>query len=147
MISNSAQFELMSEFRAKCKKHNLKMTPQRVTIYQELVKAKDHPGCEDIFERVHKKFPDISLDTVYRTLSTFADIGVINQVEGYGEAKRYDPNTGRHHHLRCLKCNSIVDFQDTTFNNLRIPKSVEKSFVVNNIKVILEGLCKECAKK
>ncbi|HBG26388.1 MAG: hypothetical protein A2Y10_07925 [Planctomycetes bacterium GWF2_41_51] len=139
--------ELINDFRAKCKKQNLSMTPQRIAIYEELIKAKDHPGCDEIYERVKKNFPDISLDTVYRTLSTFAQIGVIHLVEGYGEAKRYDPDINQHHHLRCLKCNKIVDFQDETFNNLRVPKTMEKSFTIKNVKVILEGLCSACIKK
>jgi len=122
------------------------MTPQRVAIYEELIKSKDHPDSDDIFERVKKGFPDISLDTVYRTLSKFAEIGVVHLVEGYGEAKRYDPDTNKHHHFRCQKCNKIVDFHDKSFDNLKIPKSLQKDFRITNVKVLLEGMCNECVK-
>jgi len=146
MLQKNKQ-NLIALFRDKCKQHNLNMTPQRVAIYEELIKSKDHPDSDDIFKRVKNGFPNISLDIVYRTLSNFAEIGIIHFVGGYGEAKRYDPDTNRHHHLRCQKCNKIVDFHDESFDNLRIPKSVQKNFSVTNVKVILEGSCNECIKK
>jgi len=145
-MSNKNKQELVALFRHRCKQHNLNMTPQRVAIYEELIKSKDHPDSDDIFNRVKKGFPNISLDTVYRTLSKFAEIGVVHLVEGYGEAKRYDPDTNKHHHFRCQKCNKIVDFHDKSFDNLRIPKSLQKDFRITNVKVLLEGVCNECVK-
>jgi Fur family peroxide stress response transcriptional regulator len=138
--------DIMGLFRDRCKQHNLNMTPQRVAIYEELVRSKDHPSSEDIFERVKDVLPDISLDTVYRTLSSFAEIGVVHVVEGYGESKRYDPDISAHHHFRCRRCNSIIDFRDTSYDRLKVPKEFRKKFNVTNIKVILEGLCERCFK-
>ena len=137
----------MALFQDRCKKHNLNMTPQRVAIYEELIKSKNHPDSDDIFERVKNIFPYISLDTVYRTLSKFAEIGVVHLVEGYGESKRYDPDTNKHHHFRCQKCNRIVDFYDGSYDNIRIPKAFQKNFRITNVKIILEGICDECIRK
>ncbi len=139
--------DLIVLFRDRCKQHNLNMTPQRVAIYEELIKSKNHPDADDIFKRVRNIFPDISIDTVYRTLSKFAEIGVIHVVEGYGEAKRYDPDTNKHHHFRCQKCNKIVDFHDRSYDNVKVPKAFQKNFRVVNVKVILEGVCDKCVKK
>jgi len=147
MMSGKNGQNLVDSFRLKCKQHHLNITPQRVAIYQELNKSKDHPNSDDIYERVKKSFPDISLDTVYRTLLKFTEIGIINIVEGYGEAKRYDPDTNPHHHLRCQKCNKIIDFHYEGYDNLRIPSSLQKDFNITNVKVVLEGICSECAKK
>lgn len=134
-------------FRDKCKRHNLSMTPQRMVIYKELTDSKNHPCAEEIYEKVRGVFPDISLDTVYRTLSTFSEIGVIDIVEGYGEARRYDPDIGPHHHFRCRQCNNIVDFNNESYDNLRIPKEFRKNFKVTNLRVVLEGTCDKCAKR
>ncbi len=139
--------DLMTEFRDRCKQHNLNITPQRVAIYEELVKSEDHPCSEDIFDRVRKVFADISLDTVYRTLSTFAEMGLVHIVEGYGEVKRYDPDTSPHHHFRCLECNNIIDFRNESYDNLKIPMQFQENFNVMNIKVVLEGKCGRCVKK
>ncbi len=146
MLNKNKQ-DLIALFRDRCKQHNLNMTPQRVAIYKELIKSKNHPDSDDIFKRVKIIFPDISLDTVYRTLSKFAEIGLVHIVEGYGETKRYDPNTNKHHHFRCQKCNKILDFHDKSYDNMRIPNAFRKNYKVTSLKVILEGICNECIKK
>ena len=115
---NISKKEMIESFRVRCKQHNLSMTPQRLAIYSELIKCKNHPDSEEIYNKVRKHFPDISLDTVYRTLSKFSEIGIASLVEGYGETKRYDPDTSRHHHLRCLQCNKIVDFYNDGFSGI-----------------------------
>ncbi len=138
---------LREQFRAKCKAHHLSMTPQRSAIYMLLLDSDQHPSTQEIFDRVKELFPDISLDTVYRTLTTFAEIGVIQVVEGYGEAKRYDPNVEPHHHFRCRKCRQIIDFHEKRFDDLKPPKSITDTHSVVSVKVILEGICNNCRKK
>jgi Fur family transcriptional regulator, peroxide stress response regulator len=136
----------MDIFFKRSKEHGLKITPQRTVIYQELLKAKDHPTADDIYKRIVKKIPNISFDTVNRTLLTFSRIGITNVVEGYGQPKRYDPDMGTHHHFRCIQCNNIIDFQNREYDNISVPKEIKKQFTVINKKVVLEGLCDKCRK-
>jgi Fur family transcriptional regulator, peroxide stress response regulator len=133
-------------FRQKAKENGLKITPQRTAIFQELLKAADHPAAEVIYKRIVKKIPNISFDTVNRTLSTFSEIGLIKVVEGYGQAKRYDPDLGLHHHFRCVRCGRIIDFHNRDYDNLAVPPEIDKRFTVTGKKVVLEGLCGECGK-
>ena len=100
----------MDFFRRKCRENTLKVTPQRIVIYKELIKSKDHPNADVLFQRVKNIIPDISLDTVNRTLLTFSKIGIIGVVEGYGDPRRFDPDLEIHHHFRCINCNKIIDF-------------------------------------
>lgn len=144
---NKNKLNSMAFFRDRCKQHNLNITPQRTAIYEELVKLNNHPDSEDVFRRIRNIFPEISLDTVYRTLSKFAEIGLVHLVEGSGEVKRYDPDINNHHHFRCRQCNKIVDFHNESYDNLKVPKAFQKNFKVTNIKIILEGTCNECIKK
>ncbi len=137
----------LDEFREKCRRNKINITPQRVAIYSILTESRNHPTAEDIFNLVRQSFPDISIDTVYRTLSTFTQMGLLDVVEGYGEAKRYDPDIEPHHHFRCKKCNEIIDFQETTYNNIKAPAEIESKYHVTNIKVVVEGLCKKCEKQ
>jgi Fur family peroxide stress response transcriptional regulator len=139
--------ETLESFRAKCRQRNISITPQRVAIYSVLVSAKDHPDAENIYNRIKVTFPDISIDTVYRTLSTFCDMGLIDEVEGYGEAKRYDPILKQHHHFRCKKCNKIIDFEDEGLNKLHLPAVIREKYRVFNIRVVAEGLCDKCRVK
>ena len=137
----------MEVFYRKSKEHGLKMTPQRTAIYQELLKAKDHPSADVIYKRIVKKIPNISFDTINRTLLSFSQIGVANIVEGYGQPKRYDPNLDTHHHFRCTRCNKIIDFHNEDYDNLMVPPNIQKRFTVFQKKVVLEGLCDQCKKK
>ncbi len=134
-------------FRDKCFQCGLKMTPQRSAIYDELLKAQDHPSADDLYKRVRKVLPNISFDTVYRTLLSFSETGIVRLVEGYGELKRFDPDIDNHHHLHCVQCQKIIDFCNQSYDALKIPTEFEKEFTVLNKRVVLEGLCKECARK
>ena len=137
----------MDFFREKCRENNLKVTPQRIVIYKELLKSKDHPNAEVLFERVKKIFPYISLDTVNRTLLTFSQIGIVSVVEGNGEPRRFDPEVENHHHFRCVKCNTIIDFDYKLYDNIEVPEKINKKFTVLNKKVLLQGYCNRCRNK
>ncbi len=139
--------ESLELFREKCRRRNISITPQRVAIYSVLMDAKDHPGAEDIYNRIRITFPDISIDTVYRTLSTFSQMGLVNEVEGYGEARRYDPDLKPHHHFRCTKCNKIMDFHKESFNKLQVPAEISEKYHVSGVKVVAEGLCDKCRRR
>jgi Fur family peroxide stress response transcriptional regulator len=138
---------LVSGFKRKCRVNSLKITPQRTAIYRELMKSKDHPSASEVFSRVRGIFPDISFDTVNRTLLSLSEIGVVTVVEGYGEPKRFDPETESHHHFRCLKCNSIIDIHHKSLDNIKIPADIGKRFTVLNKKVVIEGICEKCRRR
>ena len=133
-------------FYIKCREGNLKITPQRITIYESLRNDKGHPSADAIFHRVRKKTPNISFDTVNRTLSSFVNIGLVKAVKGHGRPKRYDPDIESHHHFQCIKCNKIIDFSNQGFDALEIPKDIKNRFIVTGKKVVLEGLCDSCRK-
>jgi Fur family peroxide stress response transcriptional regulator len=132
--------------RRTAKEKGLKITPQRTAIFEELLKAKDHPTADDIYKRIVKRIPNISFDTVNRTLATFAEVGLTRIVEGYGQAKRYDPDLGAHHHFRCVRCARIVDFRSKDYDDLAVPAEIGGRFTVTGKKVVLEGLCELCGK-
>lgn len=143
----SSRDESNELFRKKCRENNLKITPQRIVIYRELLRSKDHPNAEALHKRIKQILPDISLDTVNRTLLTFSKIGIVQNVEGYGEPRRYDPNTENHHHFRCVDCNSLIDFDYKPYDDIIIPRDIAKRFSVHSKKVLLEGYCDKCRKK
>jgi Fur family peroxide stress response transcriptional regulator len=146
-MKNEDEKLLLARFKHKCRENNLKVTPQRTAIYRELIKSEDHPSASDIFSRIRKIFPDISFDTVNRTLLTFNEIGVVTLVEGYGEPKRFDPDTESHHHFRCIRCNNIIDIHHKSFDKIKIPEDIQKQFTVLNKRVLIEGICEKCSKK
>ncbi len=136
--------ELKKLFYDKCAEKGLKITPQRSLIFDELSKATDHPTADAIYKRVRKSLSNISFDTVYRTLLSFTEIGIVSLVEGTGEQKRFEPNLHQHHHFRCIKCYTIYDFENNAYNDIAVPKAVQEQGVIINKRVVLEGICSKC---
>jgi Fur family peroxide stress response transcriptional regulator len=142
---NSAELEeKTTQFVDKCRAASLKITPQRIAIYRELLQTDEHPSAEMLYEKVKKIFPSISLDTVNRTLLTLNEIGAAFTVEGSGDARRFDGRLNEHQHFKCVKCKRIVDFHHKPFDNIKLPAEISKKFTVLRKTVYLEGICDLC---
>jgi Fur family peroxide stress response transcriptional regulator len=133
-------------FVKRCKEHGLKITPQRCAIYKEIFGADDHPSAEDVFKSVHIEYPNISYDTVNRTLLTFATVGLVDIVKGQSGPRRFDPNTDSHHHIYCVNCGDISDFYNEDYDNLEIPQDIQQKYDIISKRVVLKGVCKKCKK-
>jgi Fur family peroxide stress response transcriptional regulator len=136
----------LGTFRQKCRENGLKLTPQRTAVYQVLMRSMDHPSAEVVYHRVREKLPNISLDTVNRTLIMLHEIGVASTVEGSGDAKRFDGNLDDHQHFKCLKCKRIVDIYCESLDAIAVPAGLEDHTVLRKT-VYFEGICKSCAHK
>ncbi len=134
---------LMENFKQRCREENYKITPQRTVIYKELINSTDHPDVETLYNRVKELFPNISFDTVYRTLSFFYNIGVADIIDGICSTRRYEGNTKKHHHYLCVKCNKIIDLNEMPFN-YQVPQEISQQFDIKNIRIIFEGVCSNC---
>lgn len=134
-------------FIEKCKQHNLKITPQRTAIFNQLRRSKNHPSADLIFQEVKKLFPNISLDTVNRTLLTFSEVGIVDVVEGHGNPRRFDPDTASHHHFYCIRCGGITDIFNEEYDNLKTVDEIEQRFIIFSKRVVLSGICDKCVGK
>jgi Fur family peroxide stress response transcriptional regulator len=137
----------MDAFQLRCRKAGLKVTPQRVAVYKALIESKEHPSAEVLWRKLRKTLPNISLDTVNRTLLTLADIGAAFVVEGSGDVKRYDGGLENHQHFKCLKCKKIIDFHYKPFNSITVPKNISEKYIVLRKTVYFEGICYLCRKR
>jgi Fur family peroxide stress response transcriptional regulator len=138
--------DALDAFKDICRRHDLRVTPQRVAIYEEIITSKEHPSAERVFQSIRKIFPNISFDTVNRTLLTFTRIGLIDVVEGHGGPRRFDPDRSKHHHLHCVRCGKIIDFCDERYDKLKVPKDIENRFRVLSKRVVVNILCEACDK-
>jgi len=134
----------LDNFRSTCKKNNLKITPQRVAIYKELLKSASHPSADEVFQALKGDFANISYDTVNRTLLSLAELGLIDVVKSPGGARRFDPNMQSHHHIHCVKCGKIMDFTSEVCDKLKVPEEIKDQFTVLSKRVVVNGICKEC---
>ncbi|AQT69499.1 Oxidative stress genes repressor [Anaerohalosphaera lusitana] len=133
-----------TKFEQLCRDKGLRLTPQRAAIYRILAGSKEHPSAESVWREVRKEMPRVSLDTVNRTLLTFAEAGLAFVVAGSGGAKRFDANLDSHQHFKCVKCNEIVDFHHEPFDDILVPPELPSGFRVLRATVYLEGLCDNC---
>ncbi|MEA3546759.1 MAG: Fur family transcriptional regulator, partial [Thermodesulfobacteriota bacterium] len=101
----------MRSFEQACRAAGLKLTHQRLEIFRELAISTDHPSAETLYKRLKKRLPTISLDTIYRTLSTLEEKKLIKRVQTLENQARFEAQMTQHHHLICDKCKQIIDFQ------------------------------------
>lgn len=90
----------------------LKITHQRIVVYQSILTTDKHPTAEQIYELIKEKNPSISLATVYKTLETFVENKLINKVSTPQGTMRYDARTDNHNHIYISNTNEILDFDD-----------------------------------
>ena len=127
-----------------CKNAGLRLTHQRLEIYRELTAACDHPSAETLHQRLRKRIPTLSLDTVYRTLATLAEQGLINRVETLESQARFEATSRRHHHLICRRCGKIEDFQWPDIDSATLPQGLENWGRIDLKNVVIHGICKKC---
>jgi len=139
--------QTVSFCKEKLEQNGFRITPQRIGIFRCLVESRDHPSAEMVYQKVKKEFPNISFDTVNRTLLCLSEKGLIRMVEsGYGP-RRFDADLKNHYHFRCCKCKRIIDFDCTEYDNIKVPEDVTKRFKVFRQEIILEGICSDCIQK
>ena len=99
--------KLIEIFRSK----GLKATHQRIVITQRVLRSKNHPTAEEVFEKVQRIYPTLSPSTVYNTLKLLKEINLVNEL-AFNEISRFDPNTKPHINLVCETCGKIIDVED-----------------------------------
>jgi Fur family peroxide stress response transcriptional regulator len=137
----------LERFEAECRRRGLAVTVQRRAVFAELAGRRDHPTADQVYDAVRSRVPGLSRTTVYRVLETLVDNGFARKVHHAGGVVRFDPMTGRHHHLACEGCGRLVDLDDSVVPPLRIPQTAGTGFRVTDYSVSFTGLCPDCAKK
>jgi Fe2+ or Zn2+ uptake regulation protein len=89
---------MLEIFKLACHKHGLRLTPQKVAVFEELARTYDHPSAQSIYDRVKTKFPDLSFSTVYKNLNLLSELGLIMKVDTPDGIARFDADTKTHHH-------------------------------------------------
>ncbi len=127
--------------RFKSKK--LKITPQRLGIFEILEGNTAHLSAEDVFKEIRKSYPTISFTTVYKTLEIMEKMGEIMKITIDEERKHYDPDTNIHHHIICSRCNKISDIKDGPIKP-KLPKEILDEFTPSSYHISFYGTCKKC---
>lgn len=124
------------------KNSELKITPQRIAVLEALSNLKDHPTADNIKEYVVKNHPNIAVGTIYKTLETFVEKGLVKKVKTEQDVMRYDAILDKHHHLYCEDTERIEDFFDDQLNAILedyFKKKKIPNFKVKDIKLQIIG--------
>ncbi|WP_299762164.1 transcriptional repressor [uncultured Pontibacter sp.] len=131
------------ELRQRLLACGLKATQQRIVVFEAAMELHGHhPTAEDVYQRLKPANPSISLGTVYKTLDTFVETGLIKRALSEEGGKRYDANTHVHNHIFCSKTKEIVDFEDAELEQLLtefFSKRKLENFEIKGVSVQLTG--------
>jgi Fe2+ or Zn2+ uptake regulation protein len=104
----------------------------------------DHPTAEWVYRQARRSLPRISLGTVYRNLKKLAAEGLIREIHAGGQGARFDGNTGRHYHIRCLGCGRVNDLPISVDTRLEEEAGRAMNYRILGHQVEVHGLCPLC---
>jgi Fur family transcriptional regulator, peroxide stress response regulator len=136
--------ERLRAFEHRCRQAGFPLTVQRRVILETMVLRDDHPTAEQIYETIRPRVPEISRATVYRVLESLVRLGAIGRAHHFGSTARFDSNTSHHHHLVCVRCNRVIDFEDAQLDDLPLPDHARTGFLTTDYSIHFTGLCAEC---
>lgn len=125
-------------------KKNLRMTHQRDIILQELRRSTDHPSADELYERVKKKLPRISLATVYRNLEILSESATIGKIEISGRQKRFDWEVEQHDHIYCAACHRVDNIRLAGHEGEELKPENNRGYRVTGCRIEFTGLCPQC---
>ena len=125
----------------------LKYSRQREAVKEFLASRIDHPTADTVYTNLREKFPNISLGTVYRTLSLLADMGEIIKITTGDGADRFDGRITPHNHFICRKCHKVSDLEMESIDS--ILGIAQKNFLgkIDSHVTNFYGICGDCIKK
>jgi len=131
-----------SEIRNKLTEKGLRITPQRIAIYDAILKLNNHPTADDIIALIRQDHSNIAIGTVYKVLDSLVENGLIKKVKTERDVMRYDAIMENHHHLYCSESDRIEDFKDDELSDLLekyFEKKVIPDFKIEDIKLQIIG--------
>ncbi|HEY3446178.1 MAG TPA: Fur family transcriptional regulator [Myxococcales bacterium] len=137
----------VERFQEACRHSGVKLTHQRLEIFREVASSTAHPDAEAVYKAVRQRLPTVSLDTVYRTLWTLTDVGLLSTLGPRRERARFDANLAPHHHFVCVRCGTAEDFESKDLDAVCVPPGVERFGKVLGTHVEVRGVCSECGAK
>ena len=134
----------------KCLSKGVKLTDQRKVIAKVISESKaeygesDHPDVDELYSRVSKIDPKISIATVYRTVKLFEEAGILTKHDFKGGKARYEAMIESHHdHLIDIKTGEIIEFVDEEIEKLQKKVAEKYGYTLVDHKLELYGVKKK----
>ena len=153
-MSDSRQLYGLKDLREKLSERGYKMTPQRKEILKIFVERRNfhHMSAEDVYSILRENDSEIGLATVYRALDLLSELGLLVRLDFGDGCARYELNTAdpkihHHHHLICLKCKKVIEFEEDLLDELEKNIADKSGFEILNHEVKFFGYCSDCRTK
>jgi len=134
----------------KCLAKGVKLTEQRKIIAKVISMSKekygesDHPDVDELYNRVSKIDPKISIATVYRTVKLFEESGILTKHDFKSGKARYEAMVESHHdHLIDIKTGEIIEFVDDEIERLQNKVAEKYGYKLVDHKLELYGIKKK----
>jgi Fur family peroxide stress response transcriptional regulator len=142
LADHNKRFEVIIQ---KLRDNGHRVTPQRLAIVKILAKSEGHPSVENIYDRIKKSFPTMSLATVYRNIILIRSLGEVLELGFSDGSNRYDGNKPYPHpHVVCIKCKKIVDPDLDILDEMKKKVALETNFKILNHRLDFFGICSNC---
>jgi len=122
-------------------------TRQLEAVFQALQGDPTHPFADEIYRRVRKTLPRISLATVYRNLQRLVEDGKIRTVLLGERVARYDPEIDDHDHFICESCGRVIDLFRERDRQVDLTSLVSEGYLVSTHNLTVYGTCRVCAEQ
>jgi len=129
--------DLSKELKSK----NIRLSHQRLKVLEYVAKHRCHPTVEQIYNDLHEEIPTLSKTTIYNTLKTLVEAGMVKQLTIEDNEARYDINIETHGHFKCESCGAIYDFE---INIDSFDCKELEGFKINHKDVYFRGICQKC---
>jgi Fe2+ or Zn2+ uptake regulation protein len=121
-----------------------RLTIQRQLILNILKKDFSHPNAEEIYKKVKKKLPKISIATVYRNLHFLNKMNLVREITMPDGPNRFDGHLKDHDHFICHVCKNIYNIPKYPLKTEYLPN---KNYQIGSFKLDLFGVCAACKDK
>jgi Fur family transcriptional regulator, peroxide stress response regulator len=125
-------------------KETRRHTQQLKVVWDAIKNETSHPTADQIYEKVRRAMPTISLGTVYRNLQKLVAEKKL-KVLTLGRTQRFDPMVDRHDHFICERCNRVYDIVVKSTEKVLSSSLPRQGFKVTAHQVTLYGICKGCS--
>ena len=136
----------LEDLVSSLREEGFRITPQRIAIVDYLLKTVDHPSADRIHKVIQRKYPMVSLSTVYKTLELLKEKRLVNEIEVDGET-RFDAHTDEHINLVCMHCGKIDDVDEDVLKNIQIRAAKKSKYLILKSSFELFGYCNNCKAK
>ena len=132
----------MTNYTNLLKDYDLKVTPQRIAIVEELY-INGHMNIDDLYKNLLEKFPSISLATIYKNINAMIEKVFLSEVKIPNTKSVYELVKSEHAHLVCSSCGEIEDITLNTSSVLNEAEALSQ-FKIDSTNVVLSGVCPSC---